>query len=296
MSRRVRVLLAALLSLALVVGGSSAAWALWTASANATSSTTIGKVTAGIKGAEDMTTTFSSTVTSLTKPLTLMNSGNLGGTTATSVMVTSDSSVALAQSVDVVAWPVPSTAACTDGVAVGSGSVTGTWASLPSMTSALAAHTEAVWCTRSTPRASAPTPATARVVITLTTSWGSWVSPQVQGGFYLNTSAATTANPALTCTGHDGNYVDLTWPASSRPTETWYAAYVGDTMVGQTSQDYSGAIQLAPTDFPSSIPAGTSTVVVKVVDSTGAPTSTVAGSGPVTLFTQRDGAAVRCGA
>jgi hypothetical protein len=295
-SRRVRVLLAAMLSLALVVGGSSAAWALWTATGNATSSTTIGKLVAGIGGAEDLTTTFSSSVTPMTKPLTLMNSGNIGGTTSTSVMVTANSSTALAQAVDVVAWPVSSTSACTDSAAVGSGSVTGTWASLPSMTSTLAARTNAIWCTRSTPRASAPTSATADVIVTLTTSWGSWVSAPVQGGFYLNTSAATTATPALTCTDHDGNYVDLTWPASSRPTDTWYAAYVGDTMVGQTSQDYSGSIQLAPTDFPSSVPAGTSTVAVKVVDSTGAPTSTVAGSGPVTLFTQNDGAAIRCGA
>jgi hypothetical protein len=295
-SRRVRVLLAAMLSLALVVGGSSAAWALWTASANATSSTTIGKLAAGIKGAEDLTTTFSSTVTSLTKPLTLMNSGNLGGTTTTSVMVTSDSSSALAEAIDVVAWPVPTTADCTDGAAVGSGSITGTWASLPSMTTTLAAHTEVVWCTRSTPRASAPASTTANVNVTLTTSYGPWVSAPFRGGFYLRTSAATAAAPALTCTGHDGNYVDLTWPASSRPTETWYAAYVGDTMVGKTSQDYSGSIQLAPVDFPSSVPAGTSTVVVRVVDSTGAPTSTVAGSGPVTLFTQNDGAAIRCGA
>jgi hypothetical protein len=295
-SRRVRVLLAAMLSLALVVGGSSAAWALWTASAKATSSTTIGKLAAGIKGAEDLTTTFSSTVTSLTKPLTLMNSGNLGGTTTTSVTVTSDSSTALAQAIDVVAWPVPTTADCTDGSTVGSGSITGTWASLPSMTTTLAGHTEVVWCTRSTPRASAPASTTANVHVTLTTSSGPWVSAPFQGGFYLRTSAATAAAPALTCTDHDGNYIDLRWPASSRPTDTWYAAYVGDTMVGQQSQDYSGSIQLAPTDFPASVPPGTSTVVVKVVDSAGAPTSTVAGSGPVTLFTQSDGAAIRCGA
>jgi hypothetical protein len=295
-SRRVRVLLAALLSVVLVIGGSSAAWALWTATAPATSSTTIGKVAAGIDGAEDLTTTFSSTVTSMTKPLTLMNSGNIAGTTSTSVMVTADSSSALAQTVDVVAWPVASTAACTDDTAVGSGSVTGTWASLPSMTSTLAARTDAIWCTRSTPRTSAPASATANVIITLTTSWGSWVSAPVRGGFYLNTSAATTATPATTCKDHDGNFIELTWPASSRPVDTWYAAFVGDTMVGQRAQDYSGVIQLAPTDFPANTPPGTSTVVVKVVDSTGAPTSTVAGSGPVTLFTQNDGAAIRCGA
>lgn len=294
MSRRVRVLLAALLSLALVVGGSSAAWALWTASANATSSTTIGKVAAGIKGAEDLTTTFSSTVTSLTKPLTLMNSENLRGTTTTSVRVTSDSSLALAQAIDVVAWPVPTTADCTDGAAVGSGSVTGTWASLPSMTSKLAAGASAIWCTRSTPKSSAPASATANVNVNLTVASGSWTSGVVQGGFYLNTSAAEAA---LTCNDHSGNYVDVTWDAAGRPKETWYAAYVGTTPVGQKAQDYSAFITIAPSDIPASAgTSGTLTVTVKVLDSAGNPTSTVAGSGPVTLFTQNNGAAIRCGA
>jgi hypothetical protein len=295
-SRRTRLFLAALLSTALVLGGSSAAWALWTASATVGSSTTMGKPAASLTGAEDITTTFSSTVTSVTKPLTLQNAGNIAGTTTTTVAVTSTSSLALAQTVDVVAWPVAGTSACTDGAAVGSGSVTGTWASLPSLTSTLDAGASAVWCTRSTPRSSAPASATANVIVTLTTNWGSWVSTPVRGGFYLNTSAATTATPATTCTDHDGNFVELTWPASSRPVDTWYAAFVGDTMVGQRAQDYSGVIQLAPTDFPANTPPGTATVVVKVVDSTGAPTSTVAGSGPVTLFTQNDGAAIRCGA
>lgn len=294
MSARVRTVVAVLLCTVFLVGGSSAAWALWTTTATATSSTTIGKLSAAIAGTDQMTVTFSDSVTAMTKPVTLTNSSNIAGTTSTTVSSPSNSSTALAQAVDVVAWPVASTSACTDGAAVGSGSVSGTWASLPSMTSSLAAGAKAVWCTRSTPQAGAPASSTSNVVISLTTAFGSWRSAAVQGGFYLNTAAAS---PALTCNDHSGNYVDVTWPSSSRPADTWYAAYINDTMVGSKAQDYSGFITIAPSDVPSSVAtSGTQTVVVKVVDSDGNPTSTVAGKGPVTLFTQNDGPAIRCGA
>lgn len=297
MTRRLRVAVALVLSALFVVGGSSAAWALWTANGTATSSTTIGKLAAGIAGTDSMTVTFSDTQRVMTKPVTLTNAGNIAGTTTTSVSNPSGYSAALAQSVDVVAWPVASTDACTDAAAVGTGSVTGTWAALPSMTSSLPAGGSAVWCTRSTPQSAAPASSTSNVVITLTTSWGSWRSAAVTGGFYLNTGAATSAAaPALTCTDHSGNYVDVTWPSSSRPMDTWYAAYVRDTMVGSRAQMYSGFITLAPNDLAPAATTGTQTVVVKVLDSAGNPTTTVAGSGPVTLFTQNDGPAIRCGA
>lgn len=297
MSRRFRVVLAALLAVVFVVSGSTAAWALWTTSGTASSSTTIGKMSASISGTSDMTTTFSSTVTSVTKPVTLTNSGSIAGTTSTTASVVAGSSTALAQAISVVAWPVASTTACTASTAVGTGSVSGTWASLPSMTSDLAAGAAAVWCVRSTPTSSAPASTTTNVNIALTVGAGTWTSTPVQGGFYMNTSAASTASPALTCTDHSGNYVDVRWPASSRPTDTSYAAFVKDTKVGQSAQDYSGFIPIAPSDVPSSVAtSGTQTVVVKVLDSAGKPTNTVAGSGSVTLFTQNDGPAIRCGA
>lgn len=297
MSRRVRTALAALLAVVFVVAGSSAAWALWTTSATTSSSTTIGKMSASISGTGDMTTTFSSTVTSVTKPVTMTNSGSIGGTTSTSVSVVTGSSTALAREISVVAWPVASTAACTASAPVGTGSVSGTWASLPSMSSDLAAGAAAVWCVRSTPTSSAPASSTTNVNIALTVVAGTWASTTVQGGFYMNTSASSTAAPALTCTDHSGNYVDVRWPTSSRPADTWYGAFVQDTQVGATAQDYSGFITIAPSDVPSSVAtSGTQTVVVKVLDSAGKPTSTVAGSGTVTLFTQNDGAAIRCGA
>ncbi|MBF4602699.1 hypothetical protein [Curtobacterium sp. VKM Ac-2884] len=294
MNRRLRLVVAVLLTAVFVGGGSSAAWALWSASGTTASSVTIGKVSASIAGTSALTTTFSSTVTSVTKPITLTDSGSLAGTATTTVSVVSGSSTALAQAVTVVAWPVATTAACTTNTAVGSGSVTGTWASLPSMTSKLAAGASAIWCTRSTPKSSAPASATANVNVNLTVASGSWTSGVVQGGFTLTTAAA---DAALTCNDHSGNYVDVTWDAAGRPKDTWYAAYVGTTPVGQKAQDYSAFITIAPSDIPASAgTSGTLTVTVKVLDGAGNPTSTVAGSGPVTLFTQNNGAAIRCGA
>ncbi|ROP65355.1 hypothetical protein [Curtobacterium sp. PhB115] len=297
MNRRFRVLLAVVLTALFVGGGSTAAWALWSASGTTASSATIGKVAASIAGPSAMTTTFSSTVTSMTKPITLTNTGTIAGTATTTVSVVSGSSTALAQAVSVTAWPVASAAACTATTTVGAGSVSGTWASLPSMTSKLAGGAAAVWCTRSTPTSSAPPSTTTNITVNLTVASGTWTSGVVQGGFYLNTSAATATTAALVCTDHSGNYVDITWDASSRPKDTWYAAYVGTTVVGQKAQDYSGRITIAPQDIPSSAgTSGTLTVTVKVLDSAGNATTTVAGSGPVTLFTQNDGRAIRCGA
>lgn len=193
MTARLRLLLAALLVALFVAGGSTAAWALWTTSGSATSSITIGKLAAAISGAEQMTTTFSATNQTVTYPLTLTNGSNITGTTATIVQVTSDSSSALAQAVQVTAWPVSGTAACTTSTAVGAGSVSGTWASLPSLTTTLAPGAASVWCVRSTITASAPPSATANVHIVLTTTNGSWTSGVVWGGFYLNSSAASTS-------------------------------------------------------------------------------------------------------
>ena len=297
MSRRLRALLAVVLTVAFVAGGTSAAWALWSATGTTASSVTIGKTGASLSGPSDMTTTFSSSVTSMTKPITLTNTGSLAGTATTTVSVVSGSSTALAQAVSVVAWPVTATSACTASTAVGTGSVSGTWASLPSMTSKLAAGASAVWCTRSTQSSSAPASSTTNVNLNLTVMAGTWTSGVVQGGFYLNTSAAT---PAFTCTDHSGTYVEVAWPTSSRPKDTWYGAFVGpdaSTMVGQKEQDYYGRFTLAPDQIPASIAtSGPVTVTVKILDSAGNPTSTVVASGTITLFTQNNGKAVRCGA
>ncbi|MBF4607421.1 hypothetical protein [Curtobacterium sp. VKM Ac-1393] len=298
MNRRFRLLVAVLLTAVFVGGGSSAAWALWSASGTTASSVTVGKLSASIAGTSDLTTTFSSTVTSVTKPITLSDTGTISGTATTTVSVGSGSSTALAQAVTVVAWPVAQAAACTTNTAVGSGSVTGTWASLPSMTSKLAGGASAVWCTRSTPKSSAPASATANITVNLTVANGSWTSGVVAGGFTLTTTAPVTdTSPALVCTDHDGWYLEVRWDAANRPMDTWYGAFVGTTAVGKKAQDYSAFITIAPSDVPASAgTSGTLTVTVKVLDSAGNPTSTVAGSGPVTLFTQNNGAAIRCGA
>lgn len=187
---RGRVVVVALVVGLVVVGSPTAAWALWTATGSTGSSTTFGKPAGALSGTADMTVTFSSTVRSMTKPVTLRNTGNIAATTVTSVTVVSGSSAALAQAVDVVAWPVTSSASCADATPVGTGSVSGTWASLPSLSSTLEPGASAVWCTRSTVRDTAPASSTANVVVGLTVQRGGWTSAAVSGGFYLNTAAA----------------------------------------------------------------------------------------------------------
>jgi hypothetical protein len=289
---RLRLLLGIVLVAAFVGGGSSAAWALWTASGTTSSSITVGRVAATLSGADALTTSFSSTVTTSTKPLTFTNTGTVAATTSTVVSVASGSSSALAQTVDVRAWPVASTASCITSTAVGTGAVSGTWASLPSMSSQLKAGGSAVWCVRSTPRTSAPTAARSDVTLDLTVSAGTWTSSAVRGAFSITTPA-----PALVCTDHSGYYVEVAWDGAGRPMDTWYASFVKGVQVGDRQQMYFGRITLAPSQIPASVAtSGTITVDVHVLDAAGAPTAAVAGSGPLTLFTQNDGPALRCGA
>ena len=297
MNRRLRLLVAVLLTALFVGGTSSAAWALWSASGTTAASTTVGTVAASISGTSALTTAFSSSVTSTTKPITLTDSGTLAGTATTTVSVVSGSSTALAKAVTVVAWPVASTAGCTTSTAVGTGSVTGTWASLPSMSAKLAAGTSAVWCTRSTLQSSAPAGSTAKVNVNLTVTSGTWTSGVVAGGFTLTTPAAVVdTTPSLVCTDHGGWYVEIRWDAANRPMDTWYGAFVHGVQIGDRQQSYFGRVTIAPSQIPSSVAtSGTVTVDVFVLDSAGNPTTTDAGTGTITLFTQNNGPAVRCG-
>lgn len=296
MSRRVRVLLAVVLVAVFVGSGSTAAWALWSATGTTGSAVTIGKLSASMSGTDAMTTTFSSTTTTVTDPVTFTNSGSIAGTGTTAVSVVSGSSTALAQAITVQAWPVASTGACTTSSAVGSGSVTGTWASLPSMTSTLAAGASAVWCIRSTPTSAAPPSATTNVHLGLTVTAGSWTAATT-GGFYLNSAAATTtATPAFTCQDNGGNSVDLTWDTSARSPDTYYGAVANSTLVGAPEQGYYGKINLAPSDLTASGAAdGPVTVDVRVLDANQQPTSTAVATGAITLFEQNSARAIRCG-
>lgn len=285
------------LVLVLAATGTSTAWALWSTSKSTWSSAVIGKPSAAITGTGALTTTFTADAPSTTAPVTLRNSGNLAGSTATTVTVVDGSSTALAQAVHVEAWPVGAPGSCTTSAAVGAGAVTGTWASLASLTTRLDAGASAVWCVRSTLTADAPVPATANVRIALTTSTGSWVSPVVTGGFYLNTgTAGTTATLTCASTPNDDNYVELRWDAPYRDAGTTYRAFVGSTGVGDAQNGDWGRITIAPEQLPAGT-VGTVTVTVRALDADGQPTDTVAGTGQITRYDKETGSpAVRCGA
>jgi hypothetical protein len=292
---RLRILLAVALVAVLVGGGSSVAWALWTTTGTAASSVTNGKLAAAISGTTAITTTFTVGAPSITRPVTLTNAGNIPGTTTTSAVV-ADGSTALAQAVDVVAWPVPTTDDCTDGAGADGGAVRGTWASLPSLTSSLAPRAAVVWCIRSTLAAGAPASATTNMHLVLTTTNASWVSSTVWGGFYLN-SGDDLSTPTCTDPSQASNYVQLTWDPGTRSSDTVYAAFVGDQQVGDRQPGQYPHITLAPEQVtPSAQGAATVQVAVRALDAGGQPTDDVVGRTPVTLFTQDTGPKIRCGA
>ncbi|GAA1493968.1 hypothetical protein [Curtobacterium herbarum] len=293
MTARLRLLLTVLLVAAFVGGGSSAAWALWTASASTTTSVAVGRIAVTLGGTDALTTAFSSTTTTATTPVTVTNTGTIAGTASTTVSVLAGGSTALARAVDVRAWPVGSTGACTASTAVASGAVVGTWASLPSLTSKLSAGGSTVWCIRSTPGTAAPAASRVDVALDATLTNASWTTGAVRGTFSLTTAAAA---PALVCTDHSGNYVDVAWDAAGRSMDTWYGAFVRGVQIGDRQQSYFGRVTIAPNQIPASVAtSGTVTVDVFVLDSAGNRTTTNAGTGTITLFTQNNGPAVRCG-
>jgi hypothetical protein len=292
---RFRIKLVTIIALVAVFlgAGSTAAWALYSATSTTASAVTIGKISATISGTSAITSTFSSTLTTITTPVTFANTGSVAGVTSTTVSVVSGSSTALAQAITVVAWPIATSAACTTSATVGTKSVTGTWASLPSMASSLAAGASAIWCIRSTPTSSAPASTTTNVNINLTMTTGSWTTGVIQGGFYLNTSATT---PAFTCQDNSGNYVNLSWTVSNLPLATYYGAFINGTMVGDKEQGYSGVIPLSSSVISkATAPDGSTTVNIMVLDSSYKPTTTVAATGKVTLFVQNSTRAIKCG-
>ncbi|PZF58165.1 hypothetical protein DEJ23_04500 [Curtobacterium sp. MCSS17_008] len=295
MTAPVRVIAVLLATLVTIAVGSTTAWALWTTTGAATSSAVIGKTAAALGGTNALTTTFSAEMPSTTIPVTLRNAGTLAGTTSTAVSVVNGSSSALAQAVAVDAWPVADPVSCSTDAAVGAGAVDGTWASLPSMTSRLAAGASAVWCVRSTVTDAAPAVATAHVRLQLTVAVGSWTSTTATSSFSLNTG---TADPTLTCTteGTDDNYVLLSWDDPYRDGDTLYRAYIGDVGVGESQTGSWHQIDLAPEQLPTSTD-GPLTVTVRALDAGGEPTATVAGTGTITRYTKSTGSpALRCGA
>lgn len=301
MKRRIRLpagraaLVAALVA-ALIAGTSSTAFALWSTSRITQSSTTIGALAAALSGTDAMTMTFSSTTTSFTAPLTLTNNGNIAGTYSTTTVA--GQSQTLAQNVTVVAWQVTAAADCTGSAAVGSSSLSGTWASMPSLTGSLAARQSAVWCLRSAPTSSAPASSTTNPVISMVLASGSWRSPKVAGGFYVNTDKAAAAVAMAACADQSGgNNVVISWDASTRSPDTFYDLEIGRTRVGDPTQGYSASTTLSASRISSTVaPDGAARVDVVVLDAAGNATTTIQASSTVTLATTPAGRTIRCGA
>lgn len=287
-----RIALVAVLVSLFVGASSTAAFALWSASGTTGSSITVGKVATSLNGASALATTFSSSSTTATAPVTFANTGTVAATYSSVASVTSGSA-ALAKAITVVAWPVSAASACTSTGSVGAGSVTGTWASLPSFSGSLAPSASAVWCLRSTASPAAPAQTTVTPSLALTVTAGTWTATSA-ATFTLTTASST---PAFTCTDYDGNWhLLVTWDASTRPLATYYGVFINGTMIGPSQQGYNGKSDLSASQVSTSTaPDGVARVNVTVLDSAMNPTTTIAATGTVTLFAQQGTRAVKCG-
>lgn len=142
-----RLPLIAGLAASLVMVGSTAGWAYWTAQTSAGGTVTTSAVAvsqAGFDTPADTKYTPSSLVS--TRSFTVTNGGAISGTAT----VAMGSAQTYASSFGVQVWSVANAAACTDSTAVpGTGVTTGTWAST-NLAATLSAGASAVYCVRTT--------------------------------------------------------------------------------------------------------------------------------------------------
>ncbi|WP_423918038.1 hypothetical protein ACPEEZ_09630 [Frigoribacterium sp. 2-23] len=279
-----RVAVVTALVVAMVGGGTTAGWALWSASASKTLSMTFGRMAPVTKGLDALLTTYASTSSVVTAPVTLSNTGTITGnyTFATTVVRgASADAVSLASRITVAYWP-QTTAACTASTATPSSAVTGTWASMPSVTGVLAAGASVVWCARTAPTSDAPAKATVNPIfaLTLASTTGSWTTSTEKRDVYQNTSFSTTTTAY--CTNDNEWGVRLTYDASRFSKETYYAAFVNGVRVAKDEQGYYNSFYVAASDYSKqAVPDGRVLTEVRVLDSARQPTSTVVSSGYV---------------
>lgn len=145
--RPLTVLVAAIAVCALSVGG-GAAWAAWTASAQASGQSTTPSVAITQVAFGQLNETYINTHTRLTETgsFTLTNTGTAAGPVAASITAPGSFAPLLPLRI----WPVASTAACTAATTIPGTAASGTWASttVPGVT--LAGGASQVYCVRTT--------------------------------------------------------------------------------------------------------------------------------------------------
>lgn len=222
---------------ALVGVGTSAGWALWTASADAPSQTTLAKVDLGLESSSPRAVDFTAPGQSVTTAITVFNGSTVPVDYELSARVGTTGAVSadLATRIDVLVWPA-STASCTS--AVPDDARSGTWAAAPVAAGSAPASTRVTWCWRATATASAPDAATVNPRFEVVGGSHGWTDGWFIEDFYQNTRYATPAPAAraLGCrtvdTGDGTSYATVSWDAPL-DSDQW-GLFVGDQRVGNT--------------------------------------------------------------
>jgi hypothetical protein len=221
----------------LVGTGTSAGWALWTATADAPSRTVLGKVDLGLESSSPRAVDFTAPGQSVTTAITVFNGSTvpvdyrLTARAGTTGAVSAD----LAGRIDVRLWPA-TTASCTS--AVPGDALAGTWAAAPAAEGSAPASARVTWCWRAAVASSAPDGATVNPQFEVVGGSHGWTDRARIEDFYQNTryAAAAPVARALSCstvdTGAGGSYVTVAWDAPM-DSEQW-GLFVAGQRVGNT--------------------------------------------------------------
>lgn len=170
----------------LVLGTSAGAYAYWSAQASVTSTAKAGSIAVSLAGfPASVQNTFVNDTRTRTGSVTVTNSSTSTSTTQIPVSVTlgyvAGGSSVLASNLDVTMWGPTSAINCTSAATPGGTIKTGTWASIPPMTSTLSAGQASTWCVRASNversgLASASGTLTIQPRVTATLTAGSWTA------------------------------------------------------------------------------------------------------------------------
>ncbi|WNY33996.1 fibronectin type III domain-containing protein [Curtobacterium flaccumfaciens] len=147
-TRRRRVLLLGATAAAVVaieLAGGGTAWATWTAPAQSVrAAATTGSVSVGIRGVEDLATTYSSDALTRTALVTVSNAGSVPATTTLSLAATAGSALSSAVRIDI--WQSTNANPCSG--APSSAAITGSGATIAPVVATLAAGVSRSTCVR----------------------------------------------------------------------------------------------------------------------------------------------------
>lgn len=223
----------------LVLAGTGAATAVWTANGGSlTATTTPGNLSITQTGFTTLANVYSPSNLTDTAPLTVTNNGTVPANYT--VLVQATATTALSNATTVYAWIVASASACTTSTAIGSG-LSATASTGFSATVSITPGDTDVYCLRTvitSSYAANNSSGTDTLRATLTSSLGNWASNSTADAVQtLADSTAPSVPTTLTAASSTTTTVVLTWTASTDAVGvTGYKIYRNGTLVTTTGK------------------------------------------------------------